>query len=93
MDGQKQRRALTAAEQALRALAEGDGERAARAMSRAAGLDQVGMFAAAASLVAEAARDLGDGGSVGADRWAAIAAALGPGPLQAIAEQAGGDGV
>lgn len=91
MDGQKQRQALTAAEQALRALIDGDGGKAAQAISRAVELDQVGIFAATAPLVEAAAADLDAGGSVGAGRWRAIAGTLGVGPLAAVAGRAAQD--
>jgi hypothetical protein len=87
MDGQKQRRALTAAEQALRALADGNGDAARRAIARAVELDQVQMFGEVAPLIDDAASEVHTGGGLTAERWRAIAGALGPGPLAAFAEQ------
>lgn len=87
MDGQKQRRALTAAEQAIRALADGDGDTARRAIARALQLDQVAMFGEVAPLIDDAAAEVERAGGLAAERWRAIARALGPGPLAAFAEQ------
>jgi hypothetical protein len=86
MDGQRQRKALSAAEQAVRALSAGDADKARQAAASAAELDQVGSFSAFAPLVEAAADDLTSGG-VPAERWAAIADALGVGPLSALAEE------
>lgn len=88
MNGQLQRKALSAAEQALRALIAGDGTKARRAAASAAELDQVGAFAGLVPLVDAAAREL-TAGPIPAERWQEIADALGPGPLSALAgEQA-----
>ncbi len=81
MDGQSQRRALTAAEQAIQALGAGDGDRAVAAARRAAELDQVGAFADLVGAVAVAAADLTASGAVGTAAWDGVAAAVGPGPL------------
>ncbi len=80
MDGQSQRRALTAAEQAIRAIGAGDVERAKDAAARAADLDQIGAFASLVAAVGLASADLADG-AVSAGSWDAIADAVGPGPL------------
>lgn len=85
MDGQKQRQALSAAEQALRALIDADASKARRAAQRAAELDQVGAFDAFTGLVTAAAQDIESGGSVTVGSWRALAEALGVGPLGALA--------
>lgn len=90
MDGKQQRRALTAAEQALHALRRGDPDRAREAAARAAELDQVGLFASLPHVVGVGADDIEAQGSVQRVTWMEIAAALGPGPLAAFAEQAAG---
>ena len=81
IDGQRQRRALTAVEQALRALEAGDGVRAGIAAAEAAALDQVGAYRGFVDAVAVGIGDLEIGGEVTAPSWATIAAVLGPGPL------------
>jgi len=86
IDGQQQRKALTAAEQALHALEAGEGDKAIEAAARAAELDQIGLFAALPGVVA-ASVESADGGKVTAAGWRAIAAALGPGPLAAFADE------
>ncbi len=80
MDGRKQRQAVTAAEQAIRALADGDGAKAETAARRAITLDQIGLYAGFADAVTEAATELAQRGVVQAG-WDGIIAALGPGPL------------
>lgn len=88
MDGHQQRRALTAAEQAVKALVDGDPARAEEAAARAAELDQVGAFAGLVAAVAEAAAEIVAAGTVSRAGWLRLSAALGPGPLQAVADQA-----
>lgn len=90
IDGAQQRRAVTAAEQALGALDAGDPGRALEAASRAFELDQVGLFASLPDAVAGAAAALAERGAVPAERWAEISVALGPGPLGAYAEERAG---
>ena len=58
MDGQQQRRALTAATSALRALAAGQAARAVHAAGKAAALDQLGMYAGFAEWVGRAAEEV-----------------------------------
>jgi hypothetical protein len=87
IDGQQQRRALTAAEQALHALETGDAERAVEAAARAGELDQAGLFAALTTVVEAAAAEIAMRGMVSAAGWSAIAEALGPGPLAAFAQE------
>jgi hypothetical protein len=87
IDGQQQRRALTAVEQALHALESADAGRAVEAAHRAAELDQVGLFAALPAAVESAATEIAMRGMVSAGKWSAIAQVLGPGPLAAYAEE------
>ena len=81
IDGRRQRQALTAAEQALAALASGDAARARAAAARAASLDQVDAFAGLPVTVERAASDVEARGSVSREAWLALRATLGPGPL------------
>ena len=79
--GEAQRRALTAVQQAIRALGAGEPQRARDAAARAAELDQLGVYASLVPAVAAAVADIERDGAVGADAWDAVAAAVGPGPL------------
>ena len=88
MDGHQQRRALTAAEQALQALKDGDPVRAQEAVTRAAALDQVGAFAGLVEAVTAAAAEIDSSGAVSRAAWQRLSAVLGPGPLQAVADMA-----
>ncbi len=85
IDGQRQRRALTTAEQALRALEAGDGGRARTAAAEAAGLDQVDAYRGFVTAVERAAADLSTAGAVSPESWANLATVLGSGPLGAWA--------
>ena len=87
MDGQQQRKALSAAERALEALEKGDGDAARRAAAEAAVLDQVEAFAHLVDAVELAATDLAGGGRLGDPAHAALLEAVGPGPLAARVEQ------
>ena len=87
MDGQQQRRALTAAEQAIRHLGAGNGTKAVDAARRAADLDQIGAFTGLAAPVATAADEVAASGTVTAATWDAIAVAIGPGPLAFLVEE------
>jgi hypothetical protein len=89
VDGQQQRNALTAAEQALRALASGDSARAVRAAARAAELDQIGLYVALPDAVAAAIEHRDTTGSVGGDALETLRAAVGPGPLQGLVDHVG----
>ena len=80
-DGHSQRNALTAAENAIKALAAGNAQRARKNASRAADLDQIGLFTDLPEAVAVAADHIDDGGQVTAADWDAVVAAVGPGPL------------
>lgn len=87
MDGRRQRRALTAAEQAIAALAGGDAPSARRGAQRAAELDQLGIYIAFTQLATRAAEDVEAGHPVSPRMWAAIRDALGPGPLAESAQR------
>ena len=73
MDGQAQRKALTAAERAIRALAADESSAAMAAATQAEELDQVGAFTGLSHAV-----EVGD--------WDAVAGAVGDGPLGALVE-------
>jgi hypothetical protein len=90
-DGQRQRRALSAAEQALRALTDGDGERARRAAAEALQLDTIGAYRSLSGAVGVAADELDETGAVSPATWGVIARALGPGPLGAWAADRAGE--
>lgn len=92
MNGADQRKALTAAEQAIRALGAGEADRAREAAGRAEELDQLGVYAALVPAVAAAADDLDTSGSVSDRVWDAIATAVGPGPLTFEVESLRGEG-
>lgn len=85
-DGKKQRNALTAAENAVRALASGSADRATANARRAAELDQIGAYAGLAEAVVGAASDLDDAGPTAA-QWDAVAEQLEPGPLSFLVEE------
>lgn len=87
LDGKRQRNALTAAENAIRALGAGDGDRARAAAAKAADLDQIGAYVQFASAVDRAASGLPD---ISAASWGAIADAVGPGPLAALVDEMAG---
>jgi hypothetical protein len=91
-DGHRQRRALTAAEQALAALETGDRDAARRAAAEAASLDQVGAFSHLVGAVELAAADLAATGRVGDSAVSALLEAVGPGPLAARVEGLRGSG-
>jgi hypothetical protein len=92
MDGQQQRKALSAAERALEALEKGDGDAAQRAAAEAASLDQIGAFSRLVGAVELAAADLAASARVGDSALAALLEAVGPGPLAARAEGLGATG-
>lgn len=89
MDGKAQRRALSAAERALDALEMGRADAARAAARRAAELDQVGAFAALPRAVEQAHDDLVNNGSLSELSLAALNAAVGPGPLEAVVARLG----
>ena len=87
MDGQQQRKALSAAESALRSLAAGETGRARAAADKAASLDQVDAYAGFVALVRLAAGEIEVLGAVTATTRDALRDALGPGPLAASVEE------
>lgn len=87
MDGQQQRKALTAAERAIAQLVNANPDGARRAAATAASLDQIGVFAGLEQAVAAAADELARGGTVSGESLGALRAAVGPGPLQAAVER------
>ena len=86
-DGQQQRRALTAAEQALRALGAGNGANARKAAAKASDLDQVGLYSGLAAAVAPLADRLDRGEAIDAAGWDALVEALGLGPLSGLIDE------
>ena len=88
MDGRKQRNALTAAENAVRALGAGDTGKAASTASKAAELDQLGIYAELPAAVADGIAEIEAGDRVSNLTWDAIATIVGPGPLQALVGEA-----
>ena len=89
MDGHAQRKALAAAERALNALESGRADAARAAARRAAELDQIGAFAALPRAVEQAQDDLVHNGSLSELSLAALTAAVGPGPLEAVVARLG----
>lgn len=93
IDGQQQRKALTAVENALRALGDGDPFRAKRNAFLAEELDQIDLYTSLPGAVAMAIRDIEYEGKVTREGWDRLGEVVGPGPLQAlIAELRGPDG-
>jgi hypothetical protein len=90
MDGHAQRNALTAAEQAIRALGGANAAKARANAAKAAELDQAGVFAALPDAVGRAAVDLETSGTIGEAAWRAVEDAVGPGPLMFLVEEVRG---
>jgi len=88
-DGKKQRNALTAAENAVKALGLGDAVRARRSAATAADLDQVGAFSALPAAVDQAADELERRGTISPAAWEALSDAVGPGPVQSLITEVG----
>lgn len=86
VDGRRQRRAVSAAEQALTALEVGDAAGARRAAREATELDQVGAFGEFARAVDRAAADLDAAGRVTERSWVQIVGSLDAGPLRSRVE-------
>ena len=86
-DGLKQRQALTAAEQALRALGAGSSDKARSSAAKAAELDQIGLYGEFAAAVEPLAANLDSGSGIDDAGWDALAAALGMGPLSALIDE------
>ena len=86
-DGQKQRSALTAAEQALRALAADNGDRARKTAVKAATLDQIGTYRGFADAVGELADRIDSGESIDDSGWDSLIAIVGMGPLSGLIDE------
>ncbi len=86
-DGQKQRRALTAAEQALRALGAGNAAKARRTAAQAADLDQIGIYSGLDTAVAPLADRLDRGEAIDDAGWDGLVAVLGVGPLSGLIDE------
>lgn len=86
-DGQKQRSALTAAEQALRSLGSGDAAKARQAAAKASDLDQIGLYMGFVEAVEPLATKLEAGGQVDEAGWDDLSTALGMGPLAALIDE------
>jgi len=87
MDGQLQRQALSAAENAIEALGRADAVGARMAVATAVERDQVGAFTRLADAVYLAASQLEAGEPISEAAWDQLADAVGPGPLQGLVEQ------
>jgi hypothetical protein len=92
VDGKKQRNALTAAEQALRALGAGNPDRARANAAKAAELDQIGAFAGFPPAIEDAADRIETEMEIPDATWDALADAVGPGPLAFLVTELRGDG-
>jgi hypothetical protein len=86
-DGQKQRTALTAAEQALRALGAGNAAKARKTAAQAAALDQIGIYSGFAAAVAPLADRLDGGEAVDDAGWDRLVETLGLGPLSGLIDE------
>ena len=86
-DGQKQRSALTAAEQTLRALGAGDAGKARKAAAKASGLDQIGLYSGLAAAVAPLADRLERGEVIDEAAWDGLVEVLGLGPLSGLIDE------
>jgi hypothetical protein len=86
VDGQQQRKALSAAERAIEHLGRGDAAAARRAADTAASLDQIGAFGGLRAAVETAAGLLDAGGALDDAAWDGVADAVGPGPLAAAVD-------
>jgi hypothetical protein len=90
-DGQRQRKALTAAERALRALGAGKAARARKAAAQAADLDQIGAYSGLDTAVASLAHILDRGEAIDDAGWDSIIAVLGLGPLTGLVDELRGE--
>ena len=86
-DGQKQRTALSAAEQALRALGTANADKARKAATKASDLDQIGIYSGLAAAVAPLADRLDRGESIGEAGWDSLVETLGLGPLSGLIDE------
>lgn len=88
MDGKRQRNALTAAENAVRALGSGNTTKAASAAAKAAELDQLGIYTELPGAVGAGIEEIEAGDRVSNVTWDEISAVVGPGPLQGLVGEA-----
>lgn len=86
-DGHQQRKALTALERSVNALASDDFETANRAAGRAADLDQIGVYTDVPDAVSSIADLRAAGQPVPDEAWNALLTAVGPGPVAIVVEQ------
>lgn len=86
-DGKKQRNALTGAENALRALADGNAARATKNAMSATRLDQIGAYAGLEEAVRVAVAELDDRGEVSTASWNLLAGVVGDGPLGFLVDE------
>mgnify|MGYP001812147733 FL=1 len=86
-DGLKQRQALTAAEQALRALGAGSASKARSRAAKAVELDQIGVYDGFVAAVEPLAADLDSGRDISDTGWDDLATTLGMGPLSALIDE------
>jgi uncharacterized membrane-anchored protein len=86
-DGRKQRRALTAAEQSLRALGAGSAAQARSSAAKAAELDQTGLYRDLAATVEPLAAHIESGSDIDDAGWDTLVAALGMGPLASLVDE------
>ena len=86
-DGLKQRQALTAAEQALRALGARSSDKARSSAAKAVGLDQIGIYGGLVDAVEPLAADLDAGNDISDGSWDDLAATVGMGPLTALIDE------
>ena len=86
-DGHQQRKALTALERAVGALAKRDAVTAKRAAGRAAEFDQTGVYAAVPGPIDQIVQHIEAETPVPEDLWNALLNAVGPGPVGAVVEQ------
>ncbi len=85
--GQRQRKALTAAEKALRALGGGNAARARKAAAQAVDLDQIGVYSGLDTAVAPLAEKLDRGEAIDDAGWDSLIAVLGLGPLSGLIDE------
>ena len=86
-DGHQQRKALTALERVVTALAKGDTTSALRAAATSADLDQIGAYAAVPAAVAAITQHIDAEVTVPDGAWDTLSSAVGPGPVAAAIDQ------
>ncbi len=85
--GQRQRQALTAVEQTLRALGGGNAAKARKAAAQAVDLDQIGIYSGLDTAVAPLADRLERGEAIDDAGWDGLVAVLGVGPLSGLIDE------